>query len=160
MSLFLGENNKSATPNRPLADSVINDDETYNRKRTKSSSDRVDRVVGTLDSINGDDDDDTDDFESDTGEWPPSLNEEDEEEIFFSQLNQTVKKDFVYVLRSSFRTTTLIYIIGILVRIIDVSKTSFSKMILTWIAMGLLFTYLRIIFYKVKMMKSRKMKSE
>lgn len=155
--LFLGENNKSATPKRQLVDSEKNGEENNSRNRTKSSSERV---VGTLDSINADDDDDTDDFESDTGELPSSLNEEDEEDIFFSQLNQTVKRDFVYVLRSSFRSTTIIYIIGILLRIIDVSKTTFSKMILTLIAMGLLVTYLRIIFYKVKMMKSRKMKSE
>ena len=155
MSLFLDENK---SPKRQPANAVTNSANNNSRSRTTSSSDRL---IGSLDSIIGDDDDDTDEFESDSGESPSALNDEEtDDETFFTQLNQTVKKDFLYVLRSSFRNATIIYILGILVRIIDVSKSSFSKMILTWIAMGLLLTYLRIIFFKVKRMKSRKIKSD
>lgn len=146
ISLFIANDNFAVAPKRGT-------------KTLKRNS--ADKVVGTLDSIN-DDDEDSDGHESDCEENDglDKSFDEDNDIQFFNQLNETVKKDFLYILRSSFRSATAVYGVLIVIRIIDISKTTYGKMVLTWIALGLLLTYGRIILYKMKATRSRKLKFE
>lgn len=122
-----------------------------------------------LDSIeseaNESEDDDDEDNESDyqdaatihEGDEVHQSNEESalaaatgNEEDFIDKLNDTVRKDFFYILRSTYKTTTVGYGVCILFRFVDISHTSYTRMILTCLYLGLLMTFVRIILYKLR----------
>ena len=113
----------------------------------------------SLDAIDDDHDGSSDDYDSDFHDAVDNhVDSLDSDDIAFTQINDAVRKDFMYILRSSFKTTTCFYIFSILFRIVDISKASYYQILLTMVALGLLCTYVRIRWFKVKTLRNKKKK--
>jgi hypothetical protein len=75
-------------------------------------------------------------------------------------INVQVKRNFPGVVSSSFKIALVVYILCVVLSIVDVSSTSLSQMLVTLLALGLLFAFIRIINFKIESRNARKVATE
>ena len=66
------------------------------------------------------------------------------------KLNQSMKKDFIGILSSSMKVSSVAYLLLVLSNVVDVSSARFSSIIITLGALGCLVTFIRCVYLKIE----------
>lgn len=71
-------------------------------------------------------------------------------------IDARVRKDFPNIVSSSFKVAAVVYILLVVLSIVDVSTTSLSQMVVTLLALGLLFAFIRVVNFKIESRTARR----
>eukprot|EP01034_Spumella_vulgaris_P024244 gene24244-30563_t len=88
-------------------------------------------------------------------------NKHDKDELQLERaIDAQVKRNFPGVVSSSFKIALVVYILCVVLSIVDVSSTSLSQMLVTLLALGLLFAFIRVINFKIESRNARKVSTD